>query len=471
MKKLGILLSVAFAALVFVSCEQSKTIVPAQADELQTITATRSISPSTKSLLSMETFTYEYDDYSYTYDWYNVLWSAPDKILVGYPGVKPAIFKSTNTKPAATATFKGKLPEPGEEDVLVGVYPAEDGITINLEPATIILPFHNRQTAVEGSYDPIAFPAIAVSDSKDLSFYNVCGLLQFRLFEEDIDEIVLRPHVPIPGGDIEIDPFGYSVRSNSTGAQSTVSHKPAGMNRNNPKTRYEIENDPEEDYPDEGGYGSYDLEPTIVDAEPLKEISLKAPSGQYLKPGKDYFMSVPPMNFWYDQADIVLLSQADTVKVVTKSGYVGRSAIHPVPISEVYDFSDFAGAWYWYDEECAGYNIVFFEEMPEGTPGELSHDPGGRWLCIDIPAQFINGTYNTTNDFNTGSWNFVIDYFGTRCWQFKSRSITVNLDTEAGTVEMSVECESTYGVSVKASYSGPVEKADSYIWNAYSMYY
>lgn len=467
MKKLGILLSVAFAALVFVSCEQSKTIVPAQADELQTITATRSVFPSTKSLLRMETFTYEYDDYSYSYDWYNVLWSAPDKILVGYPGVAPATFKSTNTKPAATAKFKGKLPEPGEEDVLVGVYPAEDGIAINLEPATITLPFHNQQTAVEGSYDPMAFPAIAVSDTKDLSFYNVCGLLQFRLFEEGIDEIVLRPHVPIPGGDIEIDPFGYALRNNASNAGSAVSLRPAErINSNNPKTRYEIE----DDYPLEEKYGIYDLEPTIVDAEPIKEISLKAPSGQYLKPGKDYFMSVPPMDFWYDQADIVLLSQADTVKVVTKSGYVGRSAIHPVPISEVYDFSDFAGAWYWYDEERAGYNIVFFEEMPEGSPGELSHDPGGRWLCIDIPAQYINGTYNTTNDFNTGSWNFCIDFYGERCWQFKSRSITVNLDTDAGTVEMSVECESSYGVSVKSSYSGPVEKADSYIWNAYSMY-
>ena len=449
MKKLGIFLAVALAALVFVSCEQSKTISPAQADEILTITATRAGSP-TRSLLAWETYTYEYDDYSYTYDWLAIYWSAPDKILVGYPGTDVATFKSTNTTPAATATFKGKLPVSGGEDVLVGVYPADDGVAINMSPATITLPFHDQQKAVAGSYDPLAFPAIAVSDTKNLSFYNVCGLLEFRPFDEGVDEIVLERTAPMPGGTLEIDPFGYVLRSEPTGDEF-----------------YEEPYD-EDEY--EGG--SYYLSPAIIDGDEITAISLKAPSGQTLQPGESYYMSVPPLNFVYDQADIVLKKNGEEFKRFRRSGYLSRSSVHKVPICDAYDFSGFTGAWYWYDEEDDGYNFAFFENMPSGNPGTLTRDPGGRWLVINIPGQYINSTQHPgSKDLNTHDWSFFIDFVATRSWQFRTGDVTINLDKEAGTVEMSVVCETAYDISIKASYSGPVEKADSYIWDSYYEYY
>ena len=446
MKKLGILLFVAVATLVLASCEQSKQIEPAVADQIQTITASRA-GFSTRSHLEPATITYYGDEY----EWYGVFWDAPDKIDVAYPGGTPATFKSTNTAPAETATFKGKLPE-ANGDILYGLYPAQDGMSVDAD-GYITVPFHDKQTAVAGSYDPVAFPAVAMSESKNLDFLNVCGLLRFNLIDEGIDEIVLRPREePLPGGDLEVQIVEEFLRS-----PSAVQPKPVNKpNRNLPKTRGDGDYEYEPIEVDESGYITVE----IYDAEPIEEISLKAPSGSVLKPGTEYFMSVPPCNYYYTGAEILLKTGGETVKSFVKFGYVNRSCIHPVALG--FASEEFEGAGYYYNESSGGYNIVFFETMPE----ELVYDvmPEGNWLSVDIGDSFVSGTYDLTSNLDGSNWSFYVTYNGAFIDYFNSGTITIVLDKEKGTIEFEIDGVAYDGTIVKSSYSGPIVQSDDYIF-------
>ena len=449
MKKLGILLFVAVATLVLASCEQSKQIEPAVADQIQTITASRA-GFSTRSHLEPATVTYYGDEY----EWYGVFWDAPDKIDVAYPGGTPATFKSTNTAPAETATFKGKLPE-ANGDILYGLYPAQDGMSVD-EEGFITVPFHDKQTAVAGSYDPVAFPAVATSESKNLDFLNVCGLLRFNLIDEGIDEIVLRPREePLPGGDLVVEIVEEFLRSPSA-VQSKPTNKP---NRNLPKTRFEDEDEPFEEYPIEVDESDY-ITVAIYDAEPIEEISLKAPSGSVLQPGTEYFMSVPPCDYYYSGAEILLKTGGETVKSFVKYGYVYRSCIHPVALG--FASEEFEGAAYYYNESSGGYNIVFFETMPEDFDDDVM--PEGNWISVDIGDSFVNGTYDITSNLNGSDWWFYVTYNGAYIDSFDSGTITIVLDKEKGTIEFEIDGVAYDGTDVKASYSGSIVKADDYIY-------
>ena len=170
MKKL---LVIAVATLALAACTQERDIVPADSG-VTTLTASHVSTRSALEVSEGETPTY------------NILWNAPDSILVGYAGTKPAVFTSKNDSPTAEATFTGKLPDGGGE--LCAIYPAEDGNTVEVD-GTYKIVLHNEQTAVEGSYDPIAFPSIAQSESKNLSFLNVFGLLELTVGYEDVTSI------------------------------------------------------------------------------------------------------------------------------------------------------------------------------------------------------------------------------------------------------------------------------------------
>ena len=161
------------STMLLAACTQERNIVPADPGVTE-ITATHQL--STRSAL------YASDGETL----YNILWDAPDKILVGYAGTELATFTSKNEFPAAEATFTGKLPDGSGE--LCAIYPAEDGNTVEADGTYKII-LHTVQTAVEGSYDPIAFPAIAQSESKNLSFMNVFGLLELTVGYEDVTSI------------------------------------------------------------------------------------------------------------------------------------------------------------------------------------------------------------------------------------------------------------------------------------------
>ena len=170
MKKLLVII---VAALALAACTQEKNIVPAEPGVTE-ITATHQL--STRSAL------YASDGETL----YNILWDAPDKIMVGYAGTELASFTSKNESPAAEATFTGKLPEGSGS--LYGIYPAEDGNSVDAD-GKYRIQLHVEQTAVEGSYDPLAFPAVAQSDSKNLAFLNVFGLLELSVGYDDVTAI------------------------------------------------------------------------------------------------------------------------------------------------------------------------------------------------------------------------------------------------------------------------------------------
>ena len=162
------------------ACTQERSIVPADAG-LTAITATHSQAATRSSL--------EVDESGETAS-YSILWDAPDKILVGYAGAVSE-FTSTNTERAEEATFTGKLPEGSGS--LYGIYPSESDNTVDADGTYKII-FHHEQTAVEGSYDPMAFPAVAVSDTKSLSFMNVLGLLELTVGYDDVTSIIFTSY-------------------------------------------------------------------------------------------------------------------------------------------------------------------------------------------------------------------------------------------------------------------------------------
>lgn len=268
MKKLTII-AIAAAALALAACTQEKSIVPADSGMTE-ITATHL---STRSALET-TYSLGSDDPNYA-----ILWDAPDKILVGYPGAV-AEFTSTNTEPSEEATFTGKLPE-GRGD-LYGIYPAASGNTVNSD-GTFSIAFKAEQDAVAGSYDKEAFPAVAVSESKNLSFQNVCSLLALTVGDEGVTMITLKGN----GGACF---YGGTFTVSADGS-----------------------------------------EPEIDDfTEDVYEITLTA-DGTF-DTSKTYYMSVPPITF--EDGVIFTLTYEDgntTDVVLAKSVTAERNKVHIVP--------------------------------------------------------------------------------------------------------------------------------------------
>ena len=177
---------------------------------------------------------------------YSILWNAPDSIRVAYAGTETATFTSKNTEPAASAVFAGKLPE--GSGTLYAIYPAASGNVVNAD-GSFSIAFKAEQEAVAGSYDPAAFPAVAMSESTDLSFQNVCGLLAISVYENDITEISVSDYtnVPLQGGTFTV---------------------------------------------------SVDGEPVITAAsEEIDAVKLIAPDGGVLVPGETYYVAMPPTSF------------------------------------------------------------------------------------------------------------------------------------------------------------------------------
>ena len=254
MKKLNLIGALAVAALLFAGCETSKESAELLPGET-TIEATRGA--FTKSVLSASDQAYD------------ILWSVPDKILVGYPGVKLAKFTSTNKTKASSASFKGKLPE--GEGPLVGIYPATSGNAVD-EEMVFSVQFFDEQKAVEGSYDPDAFPSVAIGEGTSLSFQNICGLLEVTVGYSDVTSITLlngRVTDPVIIEPVDPNEPGYSTRA------AVFSVIPSGILS-----------------------VSVDGEPVIVSySDEVVSIILNAPSGGYFKKGAKYYISVPPCDF------------------------------------------------------------------------------------------------------------------------------------------------------------------------------
>ena len=129
----------------------------------------------------------------------SVLWAADDKIKVfdGTSDELPA-FAIESGAGTTSATFSGSVADPSAK-TYYALYPYQEAATFTSGDITIgstkytsylTVDLPEEQQAVDGSVDPKAFLALAVSDGNgDFSFKNLNSLVKFRLSESDITKL------------------------------------------------------------------------------------------------------------------------------------------------------------------------------------------------------------------------------------------------------------------------------------------
>ena len=336
MKKL---LVFAVAALALAACTQERNVVPGEPGEIA-ITATHVSTRSALQVTEGETPTY------------NILWDAPDRILVGYAGTTPAEFTSRNEAPVAETSFFGKLPE-GSGD-LYGIYPATSGNTVNSD-GTFTIAVKNEQTAVAGSYDPEAFPSVAVSDSKNLGFQNVCGLLALQVGYDDVTQIVL---------------------SETESDEISVDDNQAAGSRNAPQNGIP------------GGILTVAIEdgvPAVTEfTETLQCIVLNAPDGGVFSPEETYYMAVAPYTFSKGVTFTVVRQGGGSFSLVyDESKSVERNKVHGVGVLVV-PTDVFA------DIKNAPFHAFCIQNYDANKDGILSQKEAEAVTSMDVSSQAMS---------------------------------------------------------------------------------
>ncbi|MBR5104296.1 MAG: hypothetical protein IKZ08_05285 [Bacteroidales bacterium] len=117
------------------------------------------------------------------------MWTPADKISV-YDG-KNNEFANSLSAPALTAEFKGKLKGQGAgRESFMAASPYSDAYSFSFLGSIVSgLEVPAEQTAVEGSYDPKAAPAVAYSTSTNLSFNNAYSLVKFTIVSDGVTEV------------------------------------------------------------------------------------------------------------------------------------------------------------------------------------------------------------------------------------------------------------------------------------------
>lgn len=125
----------------------------------------------------------------------SIVWSPGDAIKIVY-GDRKGTFVSTNTKPAATVTFKGTLGADfalDDNKTFLAVYPNKRmSSEVNEDGTTFGVAIPSEQPAVEGGFDYDIFPSAARSKNFDLYFYNLCGGVKFSLAKSGVKKVVFR---------------------------------------------------------------------------------------------------------------------------------------------------------------------------------------------------------------------------------------------------------------------------------------
>lgn len=116
------------------------------------------------------------------------LWSGEESIqVIGKSGNYK--FRTVASTPSRTADFSydGAF----NESEVMAVYPAgSSNYKADLTAKTVSgVSVPAEQTAVAGSYDPMAAVAVAYSDDKSLAFKNVTALLKFKLASSDVNNV------------------------------------------------------------------------------------------------------------------------------------------------------------------------------------------------------------------------------------------------------------------------------------------
>lgn len=117
-------------------------------------------------------------------------WTPSDKISV-YDG-KNNEFVNTGSANSASTKFKGTLTGQGRNYYLAA-YPYNADLTFSFLSKTVYgLVIPTEQTAVAGSYDPAAAPAIAYTLDFNLSFKNMCSLVKFKVISDGVTSVTIK---------------------------------------------------------------------------------------------------------------------------------------------------------------------------------------------------------------------------------------------------------------------------------------
>lgn len=192
MKTNKVLTTLALAALAFVGCQKDLVEITPEVPVLDleaTLFHATSENANTRTAIDADGTT--------------IVWNSGDAISVfvdeGTEGGHK--FVSNNTEPAAKAYFAGSLPALGDDPhTFWAVYPYAENVSVQKGAVSLEIP--GAQIAVAGSFDPAAFPAVAVSESRVFAFRNVCSLLKIKVgtdgiyavtFKGNSDEVINGP--------------------------------------------------------------------------------------------------------------------------------------------------------------------------------------------------------------------------------------------------------------------------------------
>ena len=169
-----------------------------------------------------------------TLDGKSVLWSANDQIKVFDGTATPlSAFTIANGAGKTSATFSGSVADPSAK-TYYALYPYQSDATCTVSEITIsstkyssylTVDLPETQKAVDGSVDPDAFIAVAVSDaSGNFSFKNLNSLVKFRLSESDVTNL---ESISISSNTLEAIAGSMNVAINASGipVQTYVSGK------------------------------------------------------------------------------------------------------------------------------------------------------------------------------------------------------------------------------------------------------
>ncbi len=164
----------AIAAIAAFSCTKEKIENDSKTNNLSPITIQACSEGSVKAAFSTESYP-------------SIVWTGTESISVLGTNTGNQTFTTEST--GASAEFSGLADL--TDDNLYAVYPADNAITLNAgeSPSLSNVTIPSNQQAVEGSFDPKAFVAVAstTSEEKSFSFKSVVSLLKFRL--EDVASV------------------------------------------------------------------------------------------------------------------------------------------------------------------------------------------------------------------------------------------------------------------------------------------
>ena len=213
----------------------------------------------------------------------DILWTAGETIKVFYGSRFSGKFTSSNTEPQSLTTFKGTLTmvtgsiEQGNESSRYwAVYPYDSTNTCDDQSVTMTVP--HKQKGRAGTFADKFFPAVAVSATPDLAFYNVCGGACFSVTREGIYKAVFKSNDGSPmAGKVKI------------------------------------------------GFGE-DNKPQILEvATPVDSVVVMAPVGGFV-PGENYFAAMLPHSHTEGITLTLMTTRQKAVKSVSSVKAVHRSA-------------------------------------------------------------------------------------------------------------------------------------------------